>query len=52
MKNIVKALPVEAIYAELTPDKLLRKTNKGGNDIYVVTQADSPSVMIVMEPPP
>lgn len=45
MKNIVKALPVEAIYAELTPDKLLRKTNKGGNDIYVVTQADSPSVM-------
>ncbi|MDR2910025.1 MAG: GNAT family N-acetyltransferase [Bacteroidales bacterium] len=45
MKDIVKALPIEALYAELTPDKLLRKTNKGGNDIYVVTHLDSPSIM-------
>jgi hypothetical protein len=45
MKDIVKALPIEAIYAELTPDKLLRKTNKGGNDIYVVTHSDSPAIM-------
>ncbi len=45
MKNIVEALPREKIYAELTPDKLLRTTNKGGNEIYVVTHHDSPSVM-------
>ena len=45
MKNIVEALPKEKIYAELTPDKLLRKTNKGGNEIYVVTHQDSPAVM-------
>ena len=45
MKDIVEALPKEAIYAELTHDKLLRKTNKGGNEIYIVTHQDSPSVM-------
>ena len=45
MKDIEKSLPREAIYAELTPDKLLRKTNKGGNEIYVITHKDSPSVM-------
>jgi len=45
MKNIVEPLPREMIYAELTPEKLLRKTNKGGNEIYVITYQDSPSVM-------
>lgn len=45
MKDIVKALPREEIYAELTSEKLIRKTNKGGNEIYVVTHHDSPAVM-------
>lgn len=45
MKEIVKPLPKEQIIAELTPDKLLRKTNKGGNEIYIVTAHDSPSIM-------
>ncbi len=45
MKDIIAPLPKEAIYAELTPDKLMRKTNKGGNEIYIVTHHDSPSVM-------
>ncbi|WP_167605130.1 GNAT family N-acetyltransferase [Maribellus sediminis] len=45
MKDIVKPLPREEIYKELTPEKLLRKTNKGGNEIYIVTAHDSPSVM-------
>ncbi len=44
MKNIVEPLPREMIYAELTPEKLLRKTNKGGNEIYVITYQDSPSI--------
>jgi hypothetical protein len=45
MKNIIEPLPREMIYAELTPEKLLRKTNKGGNEIYVITYQDSPSIM-------
>ncbi len=45
MKKVTEPLPREEIYAELTPDKLLRKTNKGGNEIYVVTYHDSPAVL-------
>ena len=45
MKNIIEPLPRKEIYAELTPDKLLRKTNKAGNEIYVVTNLDSPALM-------
>ena len=45
MKDIVTPLPKEKIIAELTPEKLLRKTNKGGNEIYLVTHYDSPAVM-------
>ncbi len=45
MKDIIAPLPREEIYAELTPEKLLRKTNKGGNEIYVVTYHDSPALM-------
>ena len=45
MKNIVAPLPKEQILAELTPDKLLRKTNKGGNEIYIVTHHNSPAIM-------
>lgn len=45
MKNIIAPLRREEIYAELTPKKLLRKTNKGGNEIYVITHHDSPAIM-------
>lgn len=45
MKEIVAPLPREEIYAELTPEKLLRKTNKGGNEIYIITAHDSPAIM-------
>jgi hypothetical protein len=45
MKDIIAPLPKEAIYAELTPDKLLRATNKGGNEIYIVTHHNSPAIM-------
>ena len=45
MKNIIAPLPREEIYAELTPEKLLRTTNKGGNEIYIVTYHDSPALM-------
>ena len=45
MKEIIKPLPREEIYAELTPDKLLRRTNKGGNEIYIFSYHDSPALM-------
>ncbi len=45
MKQIISPLPREEIYAELTPEKLLRKTNKGGNEIYIITYHDSPALM-------
>lgn len=45
MKKIIEPLPRNEIYAELTPDKLLRKTNKGGNEIYVITHHNSPALM-------
>lgn len=45
MKDIIKPLPREEINAELTSEKLLRKTNKGGNEIYIVTAHDSPAIM-------
>ena len=45
MKDIVAPLPKEQIIAELTPNKMLRKTNKGGNEIYVISHHDSPALM-------
>jgi hypothetical protein len=45
MKKVIAPLPRNEIYAELTPNKLLRKTNKGGNEIYIVTHHDSPALM-------
>jgi hypothetical protein len=46
MKDIIAPVPREVLLAELTPDKLLRKTNKGANEIYVITHNDSPNVML------
>lgn len=45
MKDIVAPAPKEAVLAELTSDKLLRKTNKGANEIYLITHHNSPNVM-------
>lgn len=45
MKDIIAPLPKKEIYAELTPEKLLRTTNKGGNEIYILTAQDSPAIM-------
>jgi hypothetical protein len=45
MKDIIAPVSKEALLAELTPDKLMRKTNKADNEIYIVTYQDSPNVM-------
>lgn len=45
MTPVIDRIDRSALLAELTPDKLLRRTNKGGNEIYIVDAADSPQVM-------
>lgn len=45
MEKIIDPVSVELLEAELTPDKKLRNTNKGGNVIYVTDAHKSPNVM-------
>lgn len=45
MKKIIDPVPVELIKAELTPSKKLEDTNKGHNELYIVTWHDSPNVV-------
>jgi len=45
MEKIIDPVPVELLKAELTPDKKLEDTNKGHNELYVVTWHDSPNVV-------
>ena len=45
MKDIIAPVPVEAIMEELTQEKFFRKTNNGGNEIYVLTAHESPNIM-------
>ena len=46
MRYIIDPVPKEKIKKELTPDKLLRKTNFGNNEIYIITAKDSPNTML------
>ena len=45
METIIDPVPKELLMAELTPQKLLRETNKAGNRIYLVDYQDSPNVL-------
>lgn len=45
MEKIIEPINPTVIEKELTPDKLLRKTNKGDNEIYIVDAFDSPETM-------
>lgn len=45
MEKIIDPVEVSLLKAELTSDKKLQDTNKGGNELYVVTAHDSPNVM-------
>lgn len=45
MHKIIDKIPTDNIIAELTPDKFLRKTNKGGNEIYIVDAFNAPETM-------
>lgn len=45
METIIPPVDIEFLVSELTEDKRLRKTNNGNNEIYIITDADSPHVM-------
>lgn len=45
MNRIIDPVPVELIKAELTKSKKLEDTNKGHNELYIVTWHDSPNVV-------
>lgn len=45
MNEIIDPIPVELLKAELTPSKKLEDTNKGHNELYIVTWQDSPNVV-------
>jgi hypothetical protein len=45
MVDIIAPIDREVLKNELTPEKLIRPTNKGHNQIYIVTAHDSPQTM-------
>lgn len=45
MQNIIDPVPVDLLKAELTKSKKLEDTNKGHNELYIVTWQDSPNVV-------
>lgn len=44
-KEIIDSIPLSLIEAELTEERFLRDTNKGGNKIYIVDAYNAPNVM-------
>ncbi|MCD6366315.1 MAG: GNAT family N-acetyltransferase [Bacteroidales bacterium] len=45
MRPIIPPITSEDLKKELTPDKFIRPTNFGENEIYIITSKDSPNVM-------
>ncbi len=45
MQPIIDKVDTDLIKAELTPDRLLRRSNKGNNEIYVVDALNAPATM-------
>ena len=45
MKTIIDPIPVNKILEELTPERFVRKTNSGRNEIYVVNAFNAPNVV-------
>lgn len=44
-QEIIDAIPLSLIKAELSEERFLRDTNKGGNKIYIVDANNAPNVM-------
>lgn len=45
MQSLIPPVSKQILEEQLSSDKLLRKTGRADNSIYVVTAADSPDVM-------
>ena len=45
MEKIIDPINKELLKAELTAEKRMRRTNRGGNVLYIVDAHDSPNVM-------
>ena len=45
MEDIIERISRDLIKAELVPERKLRRTNKSGNDIYIVTWQDAPNTV-------
>jgi hypothetical protein len=45
MEIIPERAPIDQIIAELTPERLLRKTNNGNNEVYIFDNNSSPVLM-------
>jgi len=45
MEPVIEPVNTDLIKAELTPEKKLRDTNKGGNEIYVLDWKDAPNTL-------
>ena len=45
MEQIIAPIPVEVLKSELTPERMLRTTNKSKNEIYIITAHNAPNVM-------
>ncbi len=45
MKELIAPVPVEQIMAELTPERFVRTTNYGGNQIYILDNNNSPMIL-------
>ena len=44
MQEIIEAVDRNLLEAELTPDKFVRHTNSGNNEIYIVSYFNAPNV--------
>ena len=45
MQKIIDPIPVNKILEELTPERFIRQTNNGKNEIYVLNAFNAPNVM-------
>ena len=46
MEKLIDPIPAHVIESELTPDKFVRKTNYGGNEIYIFNHHNAPYVTL------
>lgn len=45
MQAIIDPIPTHILESELTPSRLIRPTNNGSNEIYIITHHDAPNVL-------